>query len=180
MQITVDSHQIGLFGQRRLQRDVARIAEQAATLVQARCGRLPQVRLTLTHERGLAQLAAADDAAFAPGASLLSKVRQARGHRRGARGAFAITVLNPAGGIHIIVNVAQAEAAGELAVTVLHELVHAVQLSAPGARELHIRDIHHAYGVSRWSRREERDYNALVDRREAEARGLEHLAAQLT
>ncbi|MEU8547813.1 hypothetical protein AB0C81_12575 [Streptomyces roseoverticillatus] len=67
----------------------------------------------------------------------------------------------------------------EVNVTLVHELVHAVQLSAPGARDARLAQIRSNYGVQRFSRREAKAANRVIQRHEEQARVLEHLAAQL-
>jgi hypothetical protein len=180
MSITVTGHQLGLFGNRRLVHEAENIARQAERIITANVGPLPAVALTLTNERAMAQLATAADAAFAPGASRMTRAVKGHQARRNARGAYGITVLNPAGGISVIVSATTATTGRDLAETILHELVHAVQLGSPDARELHIRHLRHCYRIEPWSRRESADYDRLVDQREAEAHALETLAAQIT
>ncbi|BBG20699.1 hypothetical protein RVR_P181 (plasmid) [Actinacidiphila reveromycinica] len=180
MSITVTGYQLGLFGNRRLVREAEGYARGAAPLVTQAVGQLPgSVTITLTNERAMITLSTRADASFAPGASGLVKVWKTHQQRRHGQGAFGVTSLDPRGGIAIGISVTAATTAPDLAETILHEMVHAAQLNAPGAREMHIRHLRHCYRIEPWSRRDAADYDAVIDRREAEARALEPFAARL-
>ncbi|MEU0393833.1 hypothetical protein ABZ208_13820 [Streptomyces sp. NPDC006208] len=92
---------------------------------------------------------------------------------------FGTTTLNSSG-VLVIVNAQICRGrAKEIDKTVVHELVHAVQLAKPGARDRILRGLRNNYRLEPLSRVEVRVLNRLVDQDEREAARFERLARQL-
>ncbi|MEV7136731.1 hypothetical protein [Streptomyces tauricus] len=63
--------------------------------------------------------------------------------------------------------------------TVVHELVHAMQFSRKGVVERVVRDTRDRLGIERQSRRDAREHLHLLQQEEREARGCHYLANQI-
>lgn len=94
------------------------------------------------------------------------------------RGDCGVTVINRAG-VLVVINADRCQPTIKLNKTLVHELVHAAQLSRPGARDVAARNLRSNYGIDRMSGREVRAANRLVDADEREAGRLERLAPEL-
>jgi hypothetical protein len=82
-------------------------------------------------------------------------------------------------GVLVIVNADRCQSKAELNTTLVHEVVHAAQLSRPGARDVATRNLRNNYGIDRMNGREARAANRSVEADEREAEKLEHLASGL-
>ncbi|MFI0742396.1 hypothetical protein ACH4PU_30620 [Streptomyces sp. NPDC021100] len=155
------------------------IAPQAAALVNSRFGALPHVCLILTAEpRRMAQLACQAEFDLVTGVHAVDKFQEERRTRRNARDASGVTVLAGSGAL-VVINTRMARTADDITVTTVHELVHTHQLNSPAAREQHMAYLRHELGVGKLPRRDVRAYEALIDRRETQARKAEALASQI-
>ncbi|NBM18799.1 hypothetical protein [Streptomyces sp. GC420] len=180
MKPSVATHK--LFGRRDIVRATKRLAPDAARLVDGSVpGRMPRIEVTVTTTRGMAELAAAADVALAGGVvDSRTRSRAERDARRTARESAGRAAALPDGGVLILLNAEQHHSADEVAVTLVHELTHAMQFSRRGVRERmtgHLRD---ALGIARQTRRAQREHLRLLAQEEAEAYAAEHLATQLT
>jgi hypothetical protein len=95
------------------------------------------------------------------------------------RSLYGITTLTKTG-VLVAINADRCQSKDEVNKTLVHELVHAAQLSRPGARDVATRNLRNNYGIDRMSGREARAANRLVDADEREAEKLEHLASRLS
>ncbi|WP_406304613.1 hypothetical protein OHA61_22900 [Streptomyces sp. NBC_00885] len=179
MKLTVSTHK--LFGYGGTLRTAKRLAEQAVTVVDRSVpGRMPDVQITLTAPRGMAELATAAEVELTGGE--VDKRIQARALReanRHARDAAARAIPLAGGDVLVLVNVNHHANPAEFAVTLVHELVHAMQFSRKGVRERIVTDLRDALGVEKQSRRQAREHLRLLEQEEREAYGVEYLANQL-
>ncbi|MER7662999.1 hypothetical protein [Streptomyces sp. NPDC096193] len=83
------------------------------------------------------------------------------------------------GSVLVLINVDQNDSPGEFAITLVHELVHAMQFSRKGVRERIIRDRRDAFKVERQSRRQAREHERGLADEEREAYSREYLADQI-
>lgn len=63
--------------------------------------------------------------------------------------------------------------------TIIHELVHAMQFSRRGVLERCVANVRDRYRIERMSRRQAREHDRLLDQEEAEAYGHEYLANRI-
>lgn len=167
------------FAHRRLIPHAQTVAGKAYSLVHTRFGALPPVSMVLTSDyRHMAQLSCSAEFALVPGAHPVNKFRHERDTRRELRDCCGVTVLTQDGAL-IVINLGETRTGENTDVTVVHELVHAHQLVTPAARSQQIAYMQHGFGLHRLPRREVRAYEALIDRRETEARTAERLAAHI-
>ncbi|MFE5239920.1 MULTISPECIES: hypothetical protein [unclassified Streptomyces] len=83
------------------------------------------------------------------------------------------------GGVLVVINVDQHPNEATFAITVVHELVHAMQTSRKDVRERLIAGLRHDLGVERLSRRASREHDRLLEAEEREAYGREYLAGRV-
>ncbi|MFD0150797.1 hypothetical protein ACWGQ4_19695 [Streptomyces sp. NPDC055721] len=151
---------------------IENITEQAIELVEgAMHARIGHMDLLVTDTRGLVDL-------------LNEAERATVGGRHVADWApdkpYGRTALTPSG-VLVALN-ADTHRPGklrELDVTLVHELVHAVQLSRPEVRKIRLVHLRNNYGVAGMTRSQVREANRQVEREERQARSLEHLARKL-
>lgn len=175
---TVSTHKLP--GHGASVRTARRLTEQAVRLVNRVVeGRMPDVEVVLTTERGMADLMVAADIALAGSADRRALDRAVREARRLARIAQARAMPRPDGSVLILVDAGKHPTPGAFAVTLVHELVHAMQCSRRGVRERIVRDLRDALGIERQTRRQAREHLRELDREEREAHGFEYLADQL-
>nr|WP_157168657.1 hypothetical protein [Streptomyces typhae] len=161
-------------------RTAKQLAPQAVRLVErAVPGRMPDVELILTDPRGLAELGTAADAELAGVLDRRTRSRIERAALRLARDASGRAVPRANGSVLVLVNVDQHRTPAHFAVTLVHELVHAMQFSRKNVAEQVGRDARAQFGVERQSRRQARAFARLVEQHEQEAYGHEYLADQL-
>ncbi|MEU6982687.1 hypothetical protein ABZ946_04590 [Streptomyces sp. NPDC046324] len=148
------------------------ITEQAVQLVEdtmrARVGRMD---VLVTDTRGLVDLLDEAERAAVRGRPATSR------YPRTPLGRTVVT----ASGVLVAIN-ADTHRPGklrELDTTLVHELVHAVQLSQRVARADALVHLRNNYGVCEMTRSQVRAANRQVERHERQARSLEHLARQL-
>ncbi|GAA1376681.1 hypothetical protein ACFPK5_00925 [Streptomyces beijiangensis] len=178
--ISIDDHGVS-FGHRALVRHAEQVAGRAAHLISSKFGVLPQIHVLLSsrtevladyvHEAKLALLPEADPREVA---------RQLRWERRGMRGKYGVTELSH-DGVVLAVNLRKARTTTDIneTLTLTHELVHAYQLRGPSARNEHLAYLRYGFEIEPLPRRKVRAYEALMDRREHQARDAERLASQL-
>ncbi|WP_405615665.1 hypothetical protein [Streptomyces sp. NBC_00076] len=178
MKITVSTHKLPGYGPTL--RTTKRMTEQAVRIVnRAVPGSMPDVEVILTNERGMAELGAA---AYTELAGVLDKRTRARAEReclRRARDVSGRAIPRADGSALVLLNVDQHPGEAEMAVTLVHELVHCMQFSRKDVVESIVRDARDSFGVERQSRRQAREHERAVEQDEREAYGKEHLANQL-
>ncbi|ARX84756.1 hypothetical protein SMD44_04210 [Streptomyces alboflavus] len=178
MNLTVSTHKIPGYGPTL--RTAKQLAPQAVRLVdRAVPGRMPDVEIILTDPRGLAELGSAADAELAGVLDKRTRNRAERAARRLARDAAGRAIPRTNGSVLVLVNIDQHATPGQFAVTLVHELVHAIQFSRKHVIEQVTRDTRAQFGVERQSRRQARTFARLVEQHEQEAYGCEYLADQL-
>ncbi|AYG81473.1 hypothetical protein DWB77_03621 [Streptomyces hundungensis] len=178
MKLTVTTHKVS--GYRQTQRTAQYLADQAGRLVaRSVSGRMPDVQIVLTTARGLAELATAAEAELAGGVDKRALSREMRHAVREARDVAGRAVPLVDGSVLVLVNVDQHRTPDDFAVTLVHELVHAMQFSRKGVSGRIIRDRRHCFGVERQTRRQAREHERLMREEENEAYGREFLARQL-
>ncbi|OEJ20816.1 hypothetical protein AR457_41845 (plasmid) [Streptomyces agglomeratus] len=176
--ITVTRQNVS-FGHRRLARHAEQIADHAAKLVRSHFGTLPDVQvLVSSRSDALADFMHNSKLALLPGADPREVAQQLRWERRDLRGKYGVTELS-AGGIVLGVNLGKARTITDVNETLTHELVHGHQLSGRSARDEHLAYLRHGFEIEPLPRRKVRAYEALMNRREREARAAERLASQL-
>ncbi|AVZ77977.1 hypothetical protein SLUN_38785 (plasmid) [Streptomyces lunaelactis] len=167
------------FGHRSLARHAAQVAEHAARLIRSEFGTVPDVQVLLSSRSdALADYVHQAKVALLPGADPREVAKQLRWERRGLRGKYGVTELS-AGGIVLGVNLGKARTVADVNETLTHELVHGHQLSGRSARAEHLAYLRYGFEIEPLPRRKVRAYEALMDRRECEARDAERLASQL-
>ncbi|MBT2490404.1 hypothetical protein J7E96_18140 [Streptomyces sp. ISL-96] len=178
MKLTVSTHK--LFGYRATLRTAKRLAEQAVPIVErAVPGRMPDVQVVLTSARGMAEVATAAEIEAAGDVDKWEQARALRAAKRLARDAAGRAVPLVSGGVLVVINVDQHPNEATFAITLVHELVHAMQLSRKGVRERVVSGLRHDLGVERLSRRQSREHDRCLEQEEREAYGVEYLAKQL-
>lgn len=178
MKITVSTHK--LFGFRATLRTAKQLADTAVKLVNRSVpGSMSDVQITLTNPRGMAELATTAEAELAGGVDPRVKDRAERAAAREARDAAGRAVPLADGSVLVLINVEQNDSPGEFAITLVHELVHAMQFSRKGVRERIVRDLRDGFKVDRQSRRQAREHERCLDEEEREAYSREYLANQV-
>lgn len=152
---------------------VENIAGVAAQLISRRMGiRLDRTEVVVTTGPSAADiLIDAHRAMFGPRLAIWKM----KGMHRGDCG---VTVINKAG-VLVVINADRCQPRTNLNKTLVHELVHAAQLSRPGARNTALRNLRNNYGIDRMNGREARAANRQVDADEREAERMESLASEL-
>lgn len=176
--ISVTSQNIS-FGQGGLARHAEQIAARAAQLIRSEFGSLPRVEvLVSSRSDALADFVHQAKLPLLPGADPREVAKQLRWGRQHLRGKYGITSLS-ADGIAIGINLGKARTTTDVNETLLHELVHAHQLSGASARAAQLAYLAYGFEIEPMGRREVRAYEAVMNDREHQARAAEHLAAQL-
>ncbi|MFD9503929.1 hypothetical protein [Streptomyces sp. NPDC060035] len=178
MKLTVSTHK--LFGYRATLRTAKRLTEEAVRIVdRAVAGRMPDVQVVLTAERNLAQVATAAEWETAGCTDKRVQARALRSARKLARDTAGRAVPLVDGGVLIVVNVDQHPNEATFAITLVHELVHAMQTSRKDVRDRLIAGLRHDLGVEKQSRRQYREHERCLEAEEREAYGAEYLAGRL-
>ncbi|MFJ1927296.1 hypothetical protein [Streptomyces sp. NPDC088131] len=178
MKLEVSTHK--LFGYRTTLRTAKRLTEEAVRVVERSvAGRMPDLRVVLTAERNLAEVSTAAEWETAGCTDKRTQARALRSAKKLARETAARAIPLGDGGVLIVVNVDQHPNEATFAITLVHELVHAMQHSRKGVRDRLIAGLRHDLGVERLSRRESREHDRLLEAEEKEAYGAEHLAGRL-
>jgi hypothetical protein len=152
-------------------------AREAARAVQDRLGeRVPPVRYELADRRQMADLWVS-----ASGYRTEPALRD-RYYRHAywqARTSIGLTQLTPSGILVVLRSDKLRRSPEQLWPTLVHELVHAVQLARPGAADRWLAGELNNLGITQLSRREAREQNRQVDADEREAARIEaELAAR--
>ncbi|WSE17174.1 hypothetical protein OG518_29670 [Streptomyces sp. NBC_01397] len=162
-----------VFGRRNILREAQHAAPSAADLVARNVrGRMPRVEIVLTTPQGMGELNARAESALVPGASPRAVDKSRRMVARDSRRSSGLTMPTRNGAL-VLLNVHQHPHPGLLAVTLVHELVHVMQLSRPGVRELYLNYVRHALDVAPMSRRELRFFERHMAAEEDEAYRME-------
>ncbi|MEV1022269.1 hypothetical protein [Streptomyces sp. NPDC050264] len=142
-------------------------------------GRMPAVEITLTNTRGLAELAVKAEAELTGCTDKKTTGRALKGATRHSRDAAGRAVARTDGSVLILLNGDNHRTTKEVAVTLVHELVHAMQFSRRGVRDRMIQSLRDEYGIEKQSRRDQREHQRLVEAEEREAYQAEHIADDL-
>ena len=178
MKTTVSTHKLPGYG--ATLRTAKRLTDQAVRVVgRSVPGRMPDIEVTLTNPRGMAELAVTAEVELAGQVDKRARARAERTAKRLAKDAAARALPRPDGSVLVLVNVDQHRNEAEFAVTLVHELVHAMQFSRKDVVERLVRDLRDAFGIERQSRRQAREHLHLLEQEEREAYGREYLANQL-
>ncbi|MGW0310234.1 hypothetical protein [Streptomyces flavidovirens] len=178
VKLTVSTHK--LFDYRSTLRTAKHLAEEAVRVVErAVPGRMPDVQIILTSERGMAEVATSSEVEAAGNVDKRVQARALRAATRTARDTAGRTVPLVDGGVLVVINVDQHPNEATFAITLVHELVHAMQLSRKGVRERLVSGLRHDLGVERLSRRQSREHDRCLKQEENEAYGAEYLARRL-
>ncbi|MFD6415007.1 hypothetical protein [Streptomyces sp. NPDC060194] len=170
-----------LFGHRDMLRDARTLAPLAAHVVgRAVPGRMPSVQITLTTPQGLAELAVGAEIALTGAVTSRARNRAVTATARQARKSAGRAVPLPGDKVLILLNVRQHRTREDVAVTLVHELTHAMQFSRPGVRERIITDLRDDFGIHPQPRRAAREHARRLRDEEREAYAAEHLAALIT
>lgn len=166
----------------RVEQRIREVGEQAGQLVARRVGgRLPLVEIVLTNGSGVTSLIRQADLDLV-GKDRVSRSRRALGRifdHANTRDSLAATTLTSRGAVVFINGPSHRGDLGLLDRTIVHELVHAVQLAPGEAREQHINYLRQQYGITKHGKADERSYLRLMGAREQQAEQLESLARQL-
>ncbi|MBT2477622.1 hypothetical protein [Streptomyces sp. ISL-94] len=146
------------------------VADQAVQLVTRKMREgIDPLRIVVTDSFGI------DDHVLRNDAALLGTSKRQR-----------LTSKSPAGrtsisedGVLVVINAERCPADENLDVVLVHELVHAAQLSRPGAREEKLRHLRNNHGVEKLTRLEAWGANWRISADEREAGRLEYLASKL-
>ena len=155
------------------------LAEEAATLVERRIGRIGQVQLVFTNTRGLADSHVRAEIALMPQMTADVRKNRVKGLRREARSAGGVTLITPSAGSSLILVNRDKTPHKYLPRVLVHELTHAVQLACPQARAAHLRYLRHACGIEDMPSADCRQYMRQINRQEKEAERAERLARHL-
>jgi hypothetical protein len=158
---------------------ITQVADAATALVAEHMGgRMPPVRVVFTSGSGMTALRSRADKDFIIAADPAAS-RQIKGDGYGGSAAsdLGATVLDGRGAL-VLINTPRQRNLRDLDETLVHELAHAVQMTAPAVRESHLAFLRQQYRIvprdAAW-----RTYLRQADRREAEAVSLERLARRL-
>lgn len=178
VKLTVSTHKLP--GYRATLRTAKRLTEEAVRIVERSvAGRMPDVQVVLTSERCLAEVATAAEVETAGCTDKWVQSRALRSAKKLAGETAARAIPLSDGGVLIVVNVDQHPNEATFAITLVHELVHAMQTSRKGVRDRLIAGLRNDLGVERLSRRQSREHDRLLEAEEREAYGAEHLAGRL-
>ncbi|MFF7330658.1 hypothetical protein [Streptomyces sp. NPDC008150] len=178
MKAKVSAHRVRGYG--GTVRTAQRLTEEAMRLVaRSVSGRMPDVEVILTDPRGLAELATAADAELAGVLDSRTRTRVEKGARRALRDISACSIPRRDGRVLVLVNVDRHPTPALLAVTLVHQLVHAMQVSRPKVVDKVIASERDRFRVERMSSRARREFDRQLDEHEREAYSREHLADHL-
>ncbi|MGI5053175.1 hypothetical protein ACM9HC_24100 [Streptomyces sp. JAC18] len=178
MKLTVSTHK--LFGYGSTLRTAKRLSEEAVRIVErAVSGRMPNVKVVLTGERNLAEVTTAAEWETAGCTDKRTQSRALRDAKRYARDVAGRSIPLADGGVLVVINVDQHPNEATFAITLVHELVHAMQTSRKGVRDRLIAGLRHDLGVEKQSRRWDREHARCLEAEEKEAYGSEYLAGRL-
>ncbi|MCX4905580.1 hypothetical protein [Streptomyces sp. NBC_00878] len=178
MKTTVSTHKLPGYGSTL--RTAKRLTDQAVRIVnRAVPGSMPDVQVTLTTERGMAELGAAADIALAGSADRRAMRRAVSEGKHLARIAAGRAIPRPDGSVLVLIDADKHPNEAEFAITLVHELVHAMQFSRKNVIERSVRDTRDRLGIERQSHRHAREHERLLQQEEHEAYGHEYLANQL-
>lgn len=176
--LTVTTHKV--FVDRSTLRAMARLAEQATRLVDRSVpGQMGTVQIVMTDERGLVELALAADVALAGEPDRHRKARALREGRQAVRDIAARAIPLPGGGALILMKRDSHPNEAAFTLTLVHELVHAMQFSRKGVLERIVRDTRASLGIERPSRPSARRNARQAEEDEREAYGREYLADRI-
>ncbi|MFJ4850720.1 hypothetical protein [Streptomyces sp. NPDC088733] len=169
-----------LFGHRDIIRDTKRLAPAAVKLVGREVpGRMPRVEIVVTNARGMAELATDAEIALAGYVDQRTRDKHLRQTNRQARDAAGRAIATPGGGVLLLVNAETHRTTEHVALTLVHELTHAMQYSRRGVRERHVRHLRGAFGIEPAGWWANREHSRKTRDEEDEAYAAERLAAQL-
>lgn len=175
MKLTVSTHKLS--GHRSTLRTAKTITDKAVRLVDRQVrGTMPDVDVVLANERGMVDLMVAADLALAGADDRRSLRRATSNARQVARDILAVALPRPDGSALIVIQADKHTTPGAFAVTVVHELVHAVQFSRRDVTEHYVRQRRHELGLQRQNSRQARQYERLLREHEGEAYSHEYLA----
>ncbi|MFD7294123.1 hypothetical protein ACFV9W_12610 [Streptomyces sp. NPDC059897] len=178
MKHTITTHQ--LRGRRDLERDAKYLAPEAIRQVsRAVNGRMPAVEITLTTPKGLAELGTQAEVELSGCTDRRTIDRARRTYMREARDHAGRALPRSDGSVVVLVNADQHRTTEDLALTLVHELTHAMQFSRRGVLDALVQDLRAAYRVERQSRRDARAFARVVEEHEREAYDTERLAKNL-
>ncbi|MEV7403979.1 hypothetical protein AB0N93_26740 [Streptomyces sp. NPDC091267] len=178
VKLTVSTHKLS--GYRATQKTAQRLADEAVRVVErAVPGKMPDVQIVLTSERCLADVSTAAEFETAGCTDKRIQSRALRAAKRLARETAGRAVPLADGGVLIVINVDQHPNEATFAITLVHELVHAMQTSRKGVRDRLIAGLRNDLGVERMTRRHNREHERCLEQEEREAYGAEHLAKRV-
>ncbi|MDW4916939.1 hypothetical protein [Streptomyces californicus] len=178
MKLDVSTHK--LFGYRATLRTAKRLTEEAARIVdRSVAGRMPDVKVVLTGERHLAEVSTAAEWESAGCTDKRVQARALRSAKKLARDTAGRAIPLAQGGVLIVINADQHPNEATFAITIVHELVHAMQMSRKGIRDRLVAGLRHDLGVEKQSRRWNREHERCLEAEENEAHGCEYLAGRL-
>ncbi|MFI0108459.1 hypothetical protein ACH4NW_08925 [Streptomyces globisporus] len=178
MKLDVSTHK--LFGYWATLRTAKRLTEEAARIVdRSVAGRMPDVKVVLTGERNLAEVSTAAEWESAGCTDKRVQARALRSAKKLARDTAGRAIPLAEGGVLVVINVDQHPNEATFAITIVHELVHAMQMSRKGVRDRLVAGLRHDLGVEKQSRRWNREHERCLEAEENEAHGSEYLAGRL-
>ncbi|MFI6609721.1 hypothetical protein [Streptomyces sp. NPDC050507] len=178
MKLTVTTHKLP--GYHSTLNTAKRLAEEAVRVVdRAVPGRMPDVQVVLTSERHLADVTTAAQFETAECTDKRVQARAVRAAKREARDVAGRAVPLADGGVLVVINVDQHPNEGTFAITLVHELVHAMQTSRKDVRGRLIAGLRNDLGVEHLSRRQNREHERCLEQEEREAYGCEYLAKRV-
>ncbi|NGO76770.1 hypothetical protein G6045_14000 [Streptomyces sp. YC504] len=165
-----------LFGHRHILREIQHVAPTAADLVTRNVrGRLPRLEIVLTTPQGMNELTVNTQIATIGGkVTPQARSKAARRLMWEDHRVFGRTVLAPKGAVLILINARKVNHGEQVAPTLVHELVHAVQFTRPGIADLIIAGLKNNYGIEPLTRRDVRRYDRQLKAHEDEAYRMEH------
>ncbi len=178
VKLTVSTHKLP--GYQATLRTAKRLTEEAVKVVERSVdGRMPDVQVVLTSERYLAEVATAAEIETAECTDKRVQSRALRSAKKLAGETDARAIPLADGGVLIVVNVDQHPNEATFAITLVHELVHAMQTSRKGVRDRLIAGLRNDLGVERLSRRQSREHDRCLEQEEREAYSREYLARRV-
>ncbi|MFC5723507.1 hypothetical protein ACFP1Z_25410 [Streptomyces gamaensis] len=169
-----------LFGHRDLLHEVKHLAPAAMKLVgRSVPGRMPRVHIIVSNARGMAELATDAEFDLAGANDERMHNRRRRWHTGECRKADGIAVLASEGTALVLLNAGRHHSSEDVAVTLVHELTHAMQFSRRGVLERHTAYLRDAFDIEPQSWLRNHAHERHVRQEEAEAYATEFLAEQL-
>ncbi|MFB7223993.1 hypothetical protein [Streptomyces sp. NPDC056227] len=164
-------------GYRATLRTAKHLAEEAVPVVErAVPGTMPDVQIVLATGRGMAELVTATEVETAGDVDKWVQARALRAAKRAADDVAGRTIPLADGGVLVVINIEQHPNEATFATTLVHELVHAMQLSRKGVRDRIVSGLRHDLGVERLSRRQNHEHDRCLEQEEREAYSREYLA----